>query len=233
MRGGYSVILKLEHIYKDYIQGKMTVPVLKDVSLHVEEGEYVAIMGPSGSGKSTLMNIVGCLDRPTSGSYELAGEDVLSLNENKLADVRLNSIGFVFQNFQLLPRMSALDNVALPLVYAGMRKKVRRERAREALVRVGLEERISFNPSQLSGGQKQRVAIARAMVNKPKILLADEPTGALDSKSSAQVMELFSKLNEEGVTVVMITHDPGIANHAKRVVDIFDGEISERGEAVQ
>lgn len=227
------MILKLEHIYKDYIQGKMTVPVLKDVSLHVEEGEYVAIMGPSGSGKSTLMNIVGCLDRPTSGSYELAGEDVLSLSENKLADVRLNSIGFVFQNFQLLPRMSALDNVALPLVYAGMRKKVRRERAREALVRVGLEERISFNPSQLSGGQKQRVAIARAMVNKPKILLADEPTGALDSKSSAQVMELFSKLNEEGVTVVMITHDPGIANHAKRVVDIFDGEISERGEAVQ
>lgn len=227
------MILKLEHIYKDYIQGKMTVPVLKDVSLHVEEGEYVAIMGPSGSGKSTLMNIVGCLDRPTSGSYELAGEDVLSLSENKLADVRLNSIGFVFQNFQLLPRMSALDNVALPLVYAGMRKKVRRERAREALVRVGLEERISFNPSQLSGGQKQRVAIARAMVNKPKILLADEPTGALDSKSSAQVMELFSKLNEEGVTVVMITHDPGIANHAKRVVDIFDGEISESGEAVQ
>lgn len=227
------MILKLEHIYKDYIQGKMTVPVLKDVSLHVEEGEYVAIMGPSGSGKSTLMNIVGCLDRPTSGSYELAGEDVLSLNENKLADVRLNSIGFVFQNFQLLPRMSALDNVALPLVYAGVRKKVRRERAREALVRVGLEDRISFHPSQLSGGQKQRVAIARAMVNKPKILLADEPTGALDSKSSAQVMELFSKLNEEGVTVVMITHDPGIANHAKRVVDIFDGEISERGEAVQ
>ena len=183
------MILKLEHIYKDYIQGKLTVPVLKDVSLHVEEGEYVAIMGPSGSGKSTLMNIVGCLDRPTSGTYELAGEDVLSLNENKLADVRLNQIGFVFQNFQLLPRMTALDNVALPLVYAGVRKKARRERAREALIRVGLEERVSFTPTQLSGGQKQRVAIARAMVNKPKILLADEPTGALDSKSSAQVMD--------------------------------------------
>ena len=224
------MILKLEHIYKDYIQGKLTVPVLKDVSLHVEEGEYVAIMGPSGSGKSTLMNIVGCLDRPTSGTYELAGEDVLSLNENKLADVRLNQIGFVFQNFQLLPRMTALDNVALPLVYAGVRKKARRERAREALIRVGLEERVSFTPTQLSGGQKQRVAIARAMVNKPKILLADEPTGALDFKSSAQVMDLFAQLNAEGVTVVMITHDPGIAGHAKRVVDIFDGEISERKE---
>ena len=224
------MLLELDHIYKDYIQGKMVVPVLKDVSLHVEEGEYVAIMGPSGSGKSTLMNIVGCLDRPTSGTYELAGEDVLSLNENKLADVRLNQIGFVFQNFQLLPRMTALDNVALPLVYAGVRKKTRRERAREALIRVGLEERVSFTPTQLSGGQKQRVAIARAMVNKPKILLADEPTGALDSKSSAQVMDLFAQLNAEGVTVVMITHDPGIAGHAKRVVDIFDGEISERKE---
>ena len=190
----------------------------------------MAIMGPSGSGKSTLMNIVGCLDRPTSGTYELAGEDVLSLNENKLADVRLNQIGFVFQNFQLLPRMTALDNVALPLVYAGVRKKARRERAREALIRVGLEERVSFTPTQLSGGQKQRVAIARAMVNKPKILLADEPTGALDSKSSAQVMDLFAQLNAEGVTVVMITHDPGIAGHAKRVVDIFDGEISEHKE---
>lgn len=227
------MILKLEHIYKDYIQGKLTVPVLKDVSLHVEEGEYVAIMGPSGSGKSTLMNIIGCLDLPTSGSYELAGSDVLSLNENKLADLRLGTIGFVFQNFQLLPRMSALENVALPLVYAGVRKKVRKERAREALVRVGLEDRTSFNPTQLSGGQKQRVAIARAMVNKPKILLADEPTGALDSRSSAQVMELFQTLNEEGVTVVMITHDPGIAHHAKRIVDIFDGEISEHREAVQ
>ena len=215
------MILKLEHIYKDYIQGKLTVPVLKDVSLHVEEGEYVAIMGPSGSGKSTLMNIVGCLDRPTSGTYELAGEDVLSLNENKLADVRLNQIGFVFQNFQLLPRMTALDNV---------RKKARRERAREALIRVGLEERVSFTPTQLSGGQKQRVAIARAMVNKPKILLADAPPGALYSKSSAQVMDLFAQLNAEGVTVVMITHDPGIAGYAKRVVDIFDGEISERKE---
>lgn len=222
------MILKLDHIYKDYIQGKMTVPVLKDVSLHVEEGEYVAIMGPSGSGKSTLMNIIGCLDRPTSGEYELDGKNVLSLNDKAMAAVRLQGIGFVFQNFQLLPRQSALDNVALPLVYAGVRKKIRRQRAKEALIKVGLEERVNFKPAQLSGGQKQRVAIARAIVNRPKILLADEPTGALDSKSSKQLMELFRRLNDEGVTIVMITHDPGIAGYAKRVVDIFDGEISER-----
>lgn len=226
------MILKLEHIYKDYIQGKMVVPVLKDVSLSVEKGEYVAIMGPSGSGKSTLMNIIGCLDRPTSGSYELTGENVLALNEKKMADLRLHSIGFVFQNFQLLPRMSALDNVALPLLYAGVRKKVRRECAREALIRVGLEERVNFKPTQLSGGQKQRVAIARAMVNNPKLLLADEPTGALDSKSGEQIMELFQKLNDEGVTIVMITHDPKIAAHAKRIVQIIDGVISEGEETI-
>lgn len=228
------MILKLEHIYKDYIQGKMTVPVLKDVCLSVEQGEYVAIMGPSGSGKSTLMNIIGCLDRPTSGSYELTGRNVLALNEKKLADVRLHNIGFVFQNFQLLPRMTALDNVALPLIYAGTRKRARRAKAKEALIRVGLEDRVTFKPTQLSGGQKQRVAIARAMVNKPDILLADEPTGALDSKSSKQVMELFQKLNDEGVTIIMITHDSGIAGYAKRVVTIFDGELSEqKGETEQ
>ncbi len=228
------MILKLEHIYKDYIQGKMTVPVLKDVCLSVEQGEYVAIMGPSGSGKSTLMNIIGCLDRPTSGSYELTGRNVLALNEKKLADVRLHNIGFVFQNFQLLPRMTALDNVALPLIYAGIRKRARRAKAKEALIRVGLEDRVTFKPTQLSGGQKQRVAIARAMVNKPDILLADEPTGALDSKSSKQVMELFQKLNDEGVTIIMITHDSGIAGYAKRVVTIFDGELSEqKGETEQ
>lgn len=226
------MILKLDHIYKDYIQGKMTVPVLKDVCLHVEKGEYVAIMGPSGSGKSTLMNIVGCLDRPTSGEYELSGKDVRSLNERQLADLRLRNIGFVFQNFQLLPRMTALDNVALPLVYAGMGKRARRAKAREALERVGLEDRVTFKPTQLSGGQKQRVAIARAMVNKPEVLLADEPTGALDSKSSKQVMELFQKLNDEGVTVIMITHDSNIAGYAKRVVTIFDGELAEQKEEV-
>ncbi|MCD8398879.1 MAG: ABC transporter ATP-binding protein [Lachnospiraceae bacterium] len=218
-------MLRLEHIYKDYILGKMKVPALKDVSLNVEEGEYLAVMGPSGSGKSTLMNIIGCLDRPTSGSYELAGQNVMGLSDAQLADLRLKELGFVFQNFQLLPRMTALDNVALPLVYAGVRKKIRKQRAREALVRVGLEERLSFKPTQLSGGQKQRVAIARAMVNQPTILLADEPTGALDSKSGLQIMDLFAQLNEEGVTVIMITHDSKIAGHAKRIVDIFDGEL--------
>ncbi|TGX97369.1 ABC transporter ATP-binding protein [Hominisplanchenecus murintestinalis] len=222
------MILELNHIYKDYVQGSMVVPVLKDVTLHVEEGEYVAIMGPSGSGKSTLMNIVGCLDLPTKGEYKLDGVDVLLQKENELADIRLNKIGFVFQTFQLLPRQTALENVALPLIYAGISKKERNRLAAEALDRVGLSDRLSFVPNQLSGGQKQRVAIARAMVNKPKILLADEPTGALDSKSGKQVMELFAKLNEEGVTVIMITHDGEIARHAGRTVDIFDGEISER-----
>ena len=222
------MILELDHIYKDYVQGSMVVPVLKDVTLHVEEGEYVAIMGPSGSGKSTLMNIIGCLDNPTSGSYKLDGEDILLQKENDLADVRLNKIGFVFQTFQLLPRQTALENVALPLIYAGVSKKERNKLAAEALERVGLSDRMSFVPNQLSGGQKQRVAIARAMVNKPRILLADEPTGALDSKSGKQVMELFEKLNEEGVTVIMITHDSAIARHARRTVYIFDGEISER-----
>ena len=223
------MILDLKHIYKDYQQEKLVVPVLKDVSLQVEEGEYVAIMGPSGSGKTTLMNIIGCLDRPTSGTYELAGEDILGYKDKDMSDVRLKSIGFVFQSFHLLPRQSALENVALPLSYAGIRKKERRERAARALERVGLGDRVNFKPTQLSGGQKQRVAIARAMVNNPKILLADEPTGALDSKSGRQIMELFSALNKEGVTIVMITHDRQIASHAKRVIQIIDGEISEAG----
>ena len=222
------MILEMDHIYKDYIQGKMIVPVLKDINLQVEEGEYVAIMGPSGSGKSTLMNIIGCLDKPTKGTFRLDGQKVLEQKENQVAEVRLKSIGFVFQNFQLLPKLSALDNVALPLIYAGVKKKERSKRAKIAVERVGLGDRLHFVPNQLSGGQKQRVAIARAMVNNPKILLADEPTGALDSKSSHQVMELFEELNKEGVTVIMITHDAGVAQCAKRIVDIFDGEISER-----
>lgn len=224
------MILNLQNIYKDYQQEKLVVPVLKDISLTVEEGEYVAIMGPSGSGKTTLMNIIGCLDRPTSGTYELAGENVLKLKDRELSDLRLKSIGFVFQSFQLMPRESAVENVALPLSYAGVRKKERRSRATKALERVGLGDRVNFRPTQLSGGQKQRVAIARAMVNHPKILLADEPTGALDSKSGEQIMELFDSLNEEGVTIVMITHDPKIAAKAKRIVRIIDGEIYEGEE---
>lgn len=225
------MILNLQNIFKDYSQDKLLVPVLKDVSFQVNEGEYVAIMGPSGSGKTTLMNIIGCLDQSTSGTYELAGENVLALKDKELSSVRLNKIGFVFQSFQLMPRESAIDNVSLPLSYAGIKKKERRERAMKALDRVGLSDRADFRPTQLSGGQKQRVAIARAIVNNPKILLADEPTGALDSKSGKAIMGLFQKLNNEGVTIVMITHDANIAKNAKRVMNIIDGEISEeRGE---
>ena len=201
------------------------MPVLKDVSLSVEEGEYVAIMGPSGSGKTTLMNVIGCLDRPTSGSYVLDGQDILSLKDRQMSDVRLHSIGFVFQSYYLLSRQSAIENVALPLLYAGVRKKERLERAQAALERVGLGDRLNFKPTQLSGGQNQRVAIARAIVNNPKLLLADEPTGALDSASGEQIMELFSRLNGEGITSVMITHDADIASHAERILRIRDGKI--------
>jgi putative ABC transport system ATP-binding protein len=222
------MILELKGIYKDYMLGKITVPVLKDVNFSMEEGEYVAIMGPSGSGKSTLMNIIGCLDQATSGTFHLDGRDIRSCSDNEMADIRLHKIGFVFQSFHLLPRQSALSNVEMPLNYAKVPKKERRERALKALERVGLSDRVDFKPNQLSGGQMQRVAIARAMVNNPKLLLADEPTGALDTKSGEQVMELFQKLNEEGVTVLMITHDPEIAAHAKRVVSIRDGILQEK-----
>ena len=222
------MILKLDHIDKNYIQGRLVVPALRDVSLHVNAGEYVAIMGPSGSGKSTLMNIIGCLDRPSSGSYFLDGKNVLACDDQEMARMRLNNLGFVFQNFQLLPRQTARENVELPLVYAGVRKAERVRRAERALNMVGLGDRMNFNPNQLSGGQKQRVAIARAMVNRPKILLADEPTGALDSRSSKQLMNLFGRLNAGGVTIIMITHAPEIAAYANRIVDIFDGRISER-----
>ncbi len=221
------MMLELKNIYKNYTQGKMDVPVLKDISLSVDEGEYVAIMGPSGSGKTTLMNIIGCLDSPTSGEYILEGKDISQSSDNKLSDVRLHSIGFVFQSFYLLSRQSALENVALPLLYAGVRRKERLEIARKALERVGLGDRVNFKPTQLSGGQCQRVAIARAIVNNPRVLLADEPTGALDTKSGEQIMEIFQKLNEEGVTIVMITHEPEIAAHAKRVLHIRDGMLLE------
>lgn len=219
------MILELKNICKDYISEELTVPVLKDINLCVEEGEYLAVMGPSGSGKTTLMNLLGCLDRPTSGIYFLEGQDVSACDDNELSDVRLNSIGFVFQNFHLLPKLTALDNVALPLSYAGIPLRERKRMARKALQKVGLEDRIDFMPNQLSGGQKQRVAIARAMIHNPKILLADEPTGSLDSKSGQAIMELFSQLNEEGVTVIMITHNEKIARCAKRVIHLLDGEI--------
>ena len=195
----------------------------------MEKGEYVAIMGPSGSGKTTLMNIVGCLDQATSGQVILDGQDISKCTDNEMSDLRLHKIGFVFQNFQLLPKQTALENVELPLTYAGIPKKERKERALAALKRVGLEERVDFQPNQLSGGQKQRVAIARAMVNNPRILLADEPTGALDSASGEQVMELFQRLNDEGVSILMITHDSEIAGYAQRKVVIRDGILKKEG----
>ncbi len=227
------MMVELSQIYKTYIQGKMEVPVLKDINLNVEEGEYLAIMGPSGSGKTTLMNIIGCLDKSSSGTYVLSGKDISKLSEKQLSDVRLNSIGFVFQSFNLMPRETALDNVALPLLYAGVGLKKRRELAKEALERVGLGDRIMFKPTQLSGGQCQRVAIARAIVNKPKVLLADEPTGALDTAAGNQVMELFAKLNDDGVTVIMITHELEVGLRAKRLLKIRDGRfVSETADKI-
>ena len=223
------MILELKEIYKEYQQGKLAVPVLKHVNFSMKEGEYVAIMGPSGSGKTTLMNIIGCLDKATSGEFYMDGQDVNKCSENEMSDLRLHKLGFVFQSFHLLPKQTALENVEMPLNYAGVPKKARKERAFRALERVGLADRVNFRPNQLSGGQKQRVAIARAMVNDPKILLADEPTGALDSKSSAQVMDLFQRLNDEGVTILMITHDPEIAEYAGRTMLIRDGELTEEG----
>ena len=220
------MILDLQNINKSYGDGKLEVPVLFDINLQVDVGEYVAIMGPSGSGKSTLMNIIGCLDVPTSGTYILNGETVAGRSDAELSTLRNRTIGFVFQNFNLLPRETALDNVALPMLYAGVHRRERIQRAREALERVGLGERIHFKPTQLSGGQKQRVAIARAMVMKPRLLLADEPTGALDTASGEQIMDLFRQLNEEGVTIVMITHEADIAKHARRQLLIRDGRLS-------
>ena len=220
------MILELKGIFKNYQQGKMSVPVLKDVNFSMEEGEYVAIMGPSGSGKTTLMNIIGCLDKPTEGKFFLDGQDILNCSENDMSDIRLNKIGFVFQSFHLLPRQSALANVELPLNYAKVPKKERRERAMKALERVGLADRVDFQPNQLSGGQMQRVAIARAIVNNPKLLLADEPTGALDRASGQEVLKLFRQLNEMGNTIVMITHDLNVAKVAQRIVKIVDGQLS-------
>jgi putative ABC transport system ATP-binding protein len=220
-------ILKMENIFKSYYMGDEELEVLHGVNLEIHSGEFLSILGPSGSGKSTMMNIIGCLDVPTSGSYVLSGNTPADLDEVDLARVRNKEIGFVFQNFQLLPRMTALQNVELPLIYSGLPLAERKKRAKQMLERVGLGDKMKNLPNQLSGGQQQRVAIARALVTRPTILLADEPTGALDQKTGAQVMQLFEDLNKEGSTIIMITHDEHIAHHAKRVVNILDGYLTE------
>ena len=224
-----EIFFRMTNIDKIYPLEGENVHALKRVSLSLDEGEYLSVLGPSGSGKTTLMNIIGCLDTPTSGTYILRGREVEDLDEQELAQLRNREIGFIFQNSQLLPRLTARKNVEMPLIYAGIRPRERRARAEAMLERVGLKDRMDHLPNQLSGGQQQRVAIARAMVSNPSILLADEPTGALDQKTGAQIMELFRELNEEKRTVIMITHDLKIAAHARRVVHIIDGEISEGG----
>lgn len=218
-------VIHLDKIMKSYFMGKNELPVLKGISLDILKNEYVALMGPSGSGKSTLMNIIGCLDSPSSGTYMLNGKDVSKMEDNDLAEVRNKEIGFVFQQFNLLPRLTAAENVALPLVYNGTPKKQRREQALEMLDRVGLADRSHHKPNELSGGQAQRVAIARALVNSPSIILADEPTGNLDSKTSIEIMGIFEKIQNEGNTVILITHEEGIAKYAHRVVRLIDGII--------
>lgn len=225
-----SPFFEMDGINKFYQMGDEEMHILKDVRLSIEKGEYLSVLGPSGSGKSTLMNLIGCLDTPTSGAYWLDGQKVEEMNELELARLRGKEIGFIFQNSQLLPRLNALRNVEIPLIYAGVPPKERHIRAREMLVRVGLGDRLHHFPNQLSGGQQQRVAIARALVGNPRLLLADEPTGALDQKTGRQVMRLFQELNDEGRTIIMITHDMNIAACARRVVHIIDGVLTEGGE---
>ena len=223
--GARAPLIALDDVSKVYRMGEVEVPALQHVDLRVEEGEFVAVMGPSGSGKSTLMNIVGCLDRPSSGSYRLAGADMRGLSRASLAEVRNRQIGFVFQHFNLLPRTSALENVELPLVYAGLPARERQERALQALARVGLAEHADHQPNQLSGGQQQRVAIARAVVNDPHLIVADEPTGALDSRTSMEVMRIFQELGRAGVTILLVTHEADIGRCAGRMVSMRDGRI--------
>jgi putative ABC transport system ATP-binding protein len=218
-------LVAVSDLKKTYVVGQTAVPALRGVSLVIERGEFVAVMGASGSGKSTLMHLLGCLDAPSSGTYHLAGQDVLGLSNKKLAAVRNTSIGFVFQQFNLLARATALENVELPLLYAGLRRRERRRRAREALADVGLSEREQHRPSQLSGGQQQRVAIARALVNHPLLLLADEPTGALDSVTSDEIMSALVRLNQGGLTVIVVTHDADVARYARRVIHVKDGSV--------
>jgi putative ABC transport system ATP-binding protein len=227
-------IIHLENIRKNYYLGKQTIEVLKGISFDIFKNEYVALMGPSGSGKSTLMNILGCLDTPTSGKYVLNGKDVSRTSDNDLADVRNNEIGFVFQQFNLLPRLTAVENVALPLVYAGVPKKQRTERAMEVLTKVDLTDRSHHKPNEMSGGQNQRVAIARALVNNPSIILADEPTGNLDSKTSYEIMDIFTKIHQAGNTVILVTHEEDISHYAHRIIRLRDGviETDKRREAV-
>ena len=218
-------IIEIKNLYKDYLLGDIEVNVLKGIDLEVLEGDFIAIMGPSGSGKSTLMNIIGCLDKPTSGKYFLDDTDISQLDSDSLAEIRNTKIGFIFQNFNLIPRTTALENVELPIIYSTNNHKEIRQRALQSLDLVGLSDRINHTPSQLSGGQQQRVAIARAIVNNPSIILADEPTGNLDSKAAATVMDILDKLNAEGTTICLVTHDPRSAKKAKRQVYLFDGEI--------
>ena len=218
-------VIKIRNIIRDFPLGQETVHVLKGIELDIEKGEYVAIMGPSGSGKSTLMNILGCLDTPTAGTYILSGKDVSQMTDDQLAEIRNHEIGFVFQTFNLLPRTTALENVALPMVYAGLSKTDRTQRAEEVLTDVGLADRMDHKPNQLSGGQRQRVAVGRALVNKPSIILADEPTGNLDSKTSLEILNLFDQIHKAGNTVIMVTHEEDVAARAHRVIRLFDGMI--------